>query len=271
MNANSSSETGRMFIQGIIIILGLIGLYYLYQYLFGVSSITDSTLLSKKQNADVQSPKIVNADSLPGIYDGGEFSVSAWIYINNWAYRNGRNKHILSINGASSFDTLRIYLGGQQPKLHVRLHSKSANNSPSEGENLAVKDRDELFNKMDPGSGALDSTSVCDLPEIDLQRWVHITVAANGRTVDVYLDGKLARSCVLPDYFKVDAGGYRIVLLDYGGFGGFIESAKMFSAAISPDVVYKMYMAGPDVPTDFIEYLQSFFEPNPEKKTDATK
>jgi hypothetical protein len=270
MNANSSSETGRMFIQGIIIILGLIGLYYLYQYLFGVATVTDTTILNKKQNADVQSPKVINADDAPGIYEGGEFSVSAWIYINNWAYRNGYPKHILSIGG-SSFDTIRMYLGGQQPKLHVRLHTEAPGQSTVKGENLLAKGRDELFKTMAPDAGTFDSTSVCDLPEIDLQRWIHITVAVNGRTVDVYMDGKLARSCVLPDYYKVDGGGYKITLLDNGGFGGFIQSVKIFSAAVAPDVVYKMYMAGLDAPTDFIEYLRSFFEPNPEKKTDATK
>jgi hypothetical protein len=261
MNANASSETGRMFIQGIIIILGLIGLYYLYQYLFGVATVTDTVLLSKKQAADTKSRKVINADKAPGIYDGGEFSVSTWIYINNWSYRNGFNKHIMSINGNSSFDTIRIYLGATQPKLHVRVHSKSSNSSTSEGENLSKDSRASVFTEQKTGSGMLDSPAVCDLPEVDLQRWIHLTVAVNGRTVDVYLDGKLARSCVLPDYYKVDGGGYEFVLMDYEGFGGYIQSTMLSSAALPPDVVYKLYMAGPDVPKDFLEYLQSFFEP----------
>jgi hypothetical protein len=258
-----------MFIQGIIILLGLIGLYYLYQYLFSVATITDTTLLSKKQDANVTTAITIDPSKMPSLYDGGEFSVSTWIYVQNWNYRNGYNKHILSINGAT-FDTIRIYLGGYHPKLNVRLHTKPTNSSTSDGENLAASNRKAVFDQLSPDAATLDSMSVCDLPEIDLQRWVHITVAVNGRTVDVYMDGKLARSCVLSDYYKVDGGGYQGKLLDYGGFGGYVQSVKMFSAAVSPDMVYKMYMAGPSVPTDFIEYLQSFFEPNPEtKKTES--
>ena len=267
MNANSSAETGRMFIQGIIILLGLIGLYYLYQYLFGVSGVSEFVLINKKTDANVTSgtgQTAIDPSRLPPIYDGGEFSFSTWIYVQNWGYRSGFNKHIMSIGG-SSFDTIRVYLGGQQPKLHVRLHTKSLGDATSKGEDLATSNREELFTKQTMGANTLDSTSVCDLPEIDLQRWIQLTVAVNGRTVDVYMDGKLARSCVLPEYYKVDGGGYSATLLGYGGFGGFLQGAKMYNAALPPDVIYKIYMAGPEVAANLLEYLQSFFEPRVDK------
>ena len=266
---SSSNDTGRMFIQGIIILLGLIGLYYLYQYLFAVAGVTESVLLSSKQDANISdtSPITISPEKMPSIYDGGEFSITGWIYVQNWSYHKGRPKHIFSIGGvgSESFDTIRIYLGGYQPKLHVRFHTKSGGDSTSEGEALPASNRSSFFTTLATGAD-LEGTSVCDLPEVDLQRWIQIAISVNGRTVDVYMDGKLARSCVLPNIYKVDAGGYVGTLLGYGGFGGYIESIKMFNAALPPDAIYKSYMAGPEVPTNFLDYLKTFFEPRPEDK-----
>ena len=102
---------------------------------------------------------------------------------------------------------------------------------------------------------------MCDLPEVDLQRWVNLTVSVNGKTVDVYLDGKLARSCVLPDFYKVDAGGYSASLLEYGGFGGQISTTSVYDAALNPEQVYKKYMAGPEPITGIVQWLTSFLTP----------
>jgi hypothetical protein len=82
----------------------------------------------------------------------------------------------------------------------------------------------------------------------------------NGRTVDSYVDGKLARSCVLPSNFKVDAGGYSANLLAYGGFGGQISTTTMYDAALNPEMVYRNYIAGPDQITGFSQWFTSFFD-----------
>jgi hypothetical protein len=100
------------------------------------------------------------------------------------------------------------------------------------------------------------------LPQLELQRWINITVAVNGRTVDVYFDGKLARSCVLPSFYKVDAGGYSANLLAYGGFGGEIATTTMYNTALNPEAVYRNYMAGPEPITNILTWLQSFFTPS---------
>jgi hypothetical protein len=286
MNAanNSSSPLERVF-PVLFVFIGLVALYYLYQYLFGPKGQNAYTIVSKTQSATIDpgSPIIVTSDKLPAIYEGGEFTISTWIYISNWSYRARLKKSILSIGGPN-FDTIRIYLGGSKPKLHVRLHTKntsgatnavptgvnpsgsssstpanSANQVPEES--LAKSTQNATFNMLDTGSDLLDSTSMCDLPEIDLQRWVNITVAVNGRTVDVYMDGKLARSCVLPSFYKVDAGGYSAYLLAYGGFGGQMSTTTMYDAALNPEQVYQNYMAGPEPVTNLGSWFSSFFSP----------
>jgi len=266
----------------LLVLAGLIGLYYLYQYLFGPKSTNAYTLISGTQSANIDpsKPITITSDKLPIIYEGGEFTISTWIYVTNWSYRTGFNKSIISVGGPN-FDTIRVYLGGNKPKLSVRLQTKDmsgAMNAVPSGatainvnlgatksqvpvESLDKGTQNATFGILQTDSGLLDGSPLCDLPEIDLQRWVCITVSVNGRTVDVYMDGKLARSCVLPSFFKVDAGGYSANLLAYGGFGGQIATTTMYDSALNPEVVYKNYMAGPQPITNIGQWFSSFFAP----------
>jgi len=279
--ANKSSPIGRL-VPMLLVLAGLIGLYYLYQYLFGPKSTNAYTLISGTQSANIDpsKPITITSDKLPIIYEGGEFTISTWIYVTNWSYRTGFNKSIVSVGGPN-FDTIRVYLGGNKPKLSVRLQTKDmsgAMNAVPSGatainvnlgatksqvpvESLDKGTQNATFGILQTDSGLLDGSPLCDLPEIDLQRWVNITVSVNGRTVDVYMDGKLARSCVLPSFFKVDAGGYSANLLAYGGFGGQIATTTMYDSALNPEVVYKNYMAGPQPITNIGQWFSSFFAP----------
>lgn len=42
-----------------------------------------------------------------------------------------------------------------------------------------------------------NNTIPCDIKNIKLQKWVNITMSVYGNTVDLYLDGKLVRTCIL--------------------------------------------------------------------------
>lgn len=268
--SNSSSAIAR-FIPVIIFFVGLLGIYYLYQFLFGPKTANRYVLLSENKSADVElsKPIMISSEKLPMIYEGGEFTVSTWIYVSNWGHRSGRNKSIFRLGGPN-FDTIRIYLGGRKPKVHVRIQTKDASspnsavpsnpNQPNE-ESLTAQTLNAVFDTMQTDSGLLDDASpMCDLPEIDLQRWVNLSVTVNGRTVDVYMDGKLVRSCILPSFYKVDAGGYSAYLLSYGGFGGFIGSTSMYDAALNPELIYKNYIAGPEPITTFGDLIRSIFK-----------
>jgi hypothetical protein len=277
-NSNNSSPIARM-IPVFIIFLGLLGLYYLYQYLFG-PKMNNSFPLTGKQNAQVDKPSIFTSTQLAPLYEGGEFTVSTWIYVSNWSYRGGKNKSIIRIGG-NKFDTIRVYLGAHSPKLYVRLHTKentmvmgsttatapasqasqaSATTTAVQPQNLDIGSR-SLLDTLQTESGLLDNLHTCDIPELPLQRWVNISIAVNGKTVDVYIDGKLSRSCVLSAPFRVDEG-YNATVLEYGGFGGQIANTIMYDTALNPEEVYKNYMAGPEPITSIGGLLSNYFAPN---------
>ena len=268
MSANNSSSPIARLIPMMIFFGGLIGLYYLYQYLFGAKTGNSYANLTDTQPAiiDPSKPIIITSDKLPPLFEGGEFTISTWIYVNNWSHRKGFNKSIISVGGPN-FDTIRVYLGGNKPKVSIRLQTRdqtgaSSSVSTSQAPSLDKATQNMTFNVLQTDSGLLDSSPICDLHEIDLQRWVCLTIAVNGRTVDSHVDGKLARSCVLPSNFKVDAGGYSANLLAYGGFGGQISTTTMYDAALNPEEVYKNYMAGPLPITTISGWFSHFFEPS---------
>jgi len=259
MSSNNSSSPMSRLIPILLIFAGLIGLFYLYQYLFGARSSNSYPLVQVSQDASPSAPIVVSSDKLPVLYEGGEFTITTWFYINNWSVpTRGIPKYIMSVGG-KNFRTIRIYLGGSKPKLHVRLTTRQPGAAVnSSGDQLDTVNDASIFTVQDTDSGLLDSSPLCDLPEVDLQRWVNLTVAVNGKTVDVYLDGKLSRSCVMPFPFRVDTS-YQATLLDYKGFGGKLSTTTMYDSALNPDAVYKNYLAGPEPITSLSGWISNFF------------
>lgn len=272
-SSNNSSPIVKM-IPVLVIFAGLLGLYYLYKYLFGPKMNNVYPLITATQDANTNTAITFPPTALAPLYEGGEFTISTWIYIANWNVpESGKNKHILNIGGkdpANGFSTILMYLGAFSPILFIKLDTHE--NSAGGADALAGGARDSLSNSMiatlfsssQPASiDASLGSDMCNIPEIPMQRWVNISVAVNAKVVDVYIDGKLSRSCVLPASFKVDPSGYTATLLDKGGFGGKISTTSMYDVALNPEMVYKNYMAGPEPITSVSAWASSFFAPSP--------
>lgn len=270
-NIGKNSSPVARAIPAILFFVGLLGIYYLYQYLFGSSTGNEYVLLSEEKAADEtpSKPIVIPADKLPLIYEGGEFTVSTWFYISNWNYRANHKKAIFRLGG-TSFDTVRIYLGGRKPKLYVRVHTMESGSASGGDSSTAPSGAPDI--SMDLGTSTLSTvfeqkepvmdgpSQMCDLPEVDLQRWVNLVVSVNGKTTDVYLDGKLVRSCVLPSFYKVDASGLSAKLFPNEGFGGYMAGTRMYDAALNPDTVYRNYIAGPEAITNLGDWIRSLFK-----------
>lgn len=275
MNAAIGATTGILGVVKTVVIylVVAVALYYLYQYFYGASTGGQGVvLLPGKNNAQgtltqsdgKTSLNPISTSSLPGIYEGGQFSVEFWIYMSNWNVKLGKNKHIFSLGG-QNFDTIRIYLAPFKSDLRVRVHTKETGQVTSASrmsEDLPASNRQDTFNNLNVDSQLSESEPICDIADLDLQRWLHVVVTVSNRTVDTYLDGKLARSCVLPTFYKVD-NNYMANILQYGGFGGYISNVTVYDYSLSPDVVYRNYMSGPGGSSgSIIDWLKSFFVPS---------
>jgi hypothetical protein len=126
-------------------------------------------------------------------------------------------------------------------------------------------------NNLNIDDSLINKDSICDLSTIDFQRWVQITVSLSGRSIDVYMDGKLARSCILPSYFKVDGTNMAFRACEYGGFGGFISNASVYNYALNPEQIWRLYMAGPGPQLGIMDYVKSIFDPESMESVDYPK
>ena len=244
-------------VRALAVVLLIAALYYLYRFLVGPSNVASAVLFGGPISANTQNVSVPDygVNSLPALYEGGEYSVSMWVYINDYSYKRGYAKNVLALGG-DTFKTLLIGLSPYSNVLNCRLTTAGSGNTgyiPTAGLN-------SLYSTLMPSGTPDTGTAVCDLPNIDMQKWVLMTVVLSGRMCDIYMDGRLARSCTLPDYFKVDSG-YKVSPLMYGGFGGYVSNLTTYGYAMNPDEVYRVYMAGPQQSLGMLDTIKSFFNP----------
>jgi hypothetical protein len=124
------------------------------------------------------------------------------------------------------------------------------------------------FTSIDENS-IVNSSATCDVKDIEMQTYVNICLILSGKTLDIYLQGKLVKTCVYNHFFKVDPAGVTLRSLqthgEFRGFDGEIGRIQVFNTELTPDEIYKNYMAGQDGksstsdPLGFIKYIFILF------------
>ena len=239
-----------------VLILGAIALYYTYQYLFTASGLASATLVTEA----IPGNSKMDVMNIPPPYEGGEYSVSFWMYITAFKDVMAKNKHILEIVGPDT-STLVVGLSSFTSKLLVRVNTSGPTSSQGANKSLTTNNVKTMFTTTELPSGLTENLDLCDLPEVNLQKWVCVSIVLSGKVCDVYMDGKLNRSCVLPQYYLVDPKGVRMKLLDFGGFEGFLGDVAVYNYALNPDQIYRMYMMGPsDGQANFMGWIKNLFD-----------
>lgn len=244
-------------IMNIVYVIGfLVALWVLYKFLISSSDLEVGLLNAEADANRPQSFPLPDGQQVR-VKAGGEYTVSFWMYINSWDYRAGLAKSVLQIvdSSAPSHALFTSILYPNEPKMMIRVHTDSSKGG-MDYTNFSN------FNTLLSGSqngamfGPTMDSPMCDLADIDLQRWINITVSVNGRIVDVYYDGKLARSCVLPDIPSAPSSGRQAVAIGQkGGYGGKISGIQFFAYPLTPDRIYSIYQAGPRGSAGFIGFL----------------
>lgn len=250
LQSGGQMEPTKMVIMVVVAILLLVSLHYLSGWLYGDSETQDLVIYSSPTDGLPGKDKMAttySASQVPQIYGGGEYSISTWIYVTNWSLNKGKNKPFLVLSGgapqSTGYMTLVMYLGQYTNKLGVRVSCESADNKS--GSLTHGKDYSAIVAGSSPYSDSSIDFKKCDIEQVDLQKWVNITAVLTGRTIDIYVDGKLSRSCLLDGLFKVDGDTPTLKLGGPDGFGGLIGKTRAANFAYSPDRVYSYYQEGP--------------------------
>ena len=67
----------------------------------------------------------------------------------------------------------------------------------------------------------------------------------NNRTVDIYINGKLERTCILEGIPK-NLANDKLTVTYNNGFYGKMGKLQYFTKSLNPEEIAKLYMAGPE-------------------------
>lgn len=248
----------------IYIVAALVVVYYLAMFYLTKDDL-DVTLLERPMltNSNQKAYKLYDASTLKykerRIKSGGEYTISAWMYINSW---KGVYQPLFAVYDTSAGNVenreaiMMVALYPGEPKMHIR--AGKINGATTPGTTVA-----QVSGATALGGGSMNNMPQCDLVDIDLQRWIFLTISVNGRIMDVYLDGKLARSCILPNSQNVAGEGtdQTIIIspsgLDASTMNGQISGVRFSAYAVAPDQIYAQYQSGPYTYVGFLDYLKS--------------
>ncbi len=153
------------------------------------------------------------------------YSLSTWIYIDDWNTNFGNAKNIVYFERIGANPTL----------LQLDQYEN----------NLIVK-----YDVYQDETNTKTSTQTITIPNINIQKWVNITVCFNTNNTDTYINGKLidtdvhANPIYNPPNTKANKGNLTLAYQDKG-FSGKIGMTRYYGRILSPQDAWNIYREGP--------------------------
>lgn len=171
---------------------------------------------------------IIPAGEVPST-GGADWGMQYWMYISDWNYRFGSDKDIVKriAPNNGSITSPRIFLSPSENTLNVRLSVFPTNSAAG---------------AASPSSDSTGDSFTCAVENVPLQSWFSVSVTCFQRNMDIYINGRLVKSCVLPGVPKPAVGD--IILNDAGGFSGSICNLNWYNSMLSPDDAKRFHAKG---------------------------
>lgn len=222
-----------MNLAGILFTIAVIVLIFIIiRYFFRNASNLTSLL-----NAEIMTT--ISASSLATNSNGSasNFAYSVWFYVNDWNYRYGEPKVLFgrmnstspsssgSVEGISGLDpSPLVTLGAMENNITISLGC-----FPGAGQ--------------DPSGNSRSIIHACKVDNFPIQRWVNLLVSVYGRTLDVYMDGKLVKTCLLPGVAMINQNA-NVYLTPGGGFSGNTSKLQYWANSMNPQQAWNIYTQG---------------------------
>ena len=201
----------------------------------------------------------------------GQFTLSSWVFIDDWNYRYGEEKVIMTKTMTNSpqgtMHLPQIRLDKYKNDLIVDVSTYGTDEKESlfrEELKQLLKDKSDLYEEdninanVECSGGIIyyDSSNTnvaCDSREfhevivenINMQKWVNIIVTVSNRSIDIYINGKLVRTKTFTNVIDTNALNYGdIRITPDGGFGGYISKVRYYPYYISPQKAWNIYKEG---------------------------
>jgi len=156
--------------------------------------------------------------------DGIEFTWSVWIYINNLNETGVSNtyKHIFS-KGNSDLQSNGIINPNNAPGLYIAPNSNTL---------VVMMNTFNVINEE------------ILIPDIPLNKWVNVIIRCENTTLDIYVNGTIARSINLVGVPKQNYGDVYVAM--NGGFNGNISNLWYYNYALGTSKIQDIAGDGPN-------------------------
>ena len=216
------------------IIFIIILLYFTIQYFRRPTN----TLNVAVSNAQTQ--VIIPASKLVGGNNGisSNFAYSIWFYVNDWNYNYGKPKVIFGrlnpggndVSGNTQSGVSNIF--GTDPCPLVVLGAVE--------NNLGI-----VLSCQGSTNPNVNLLHTCNIANVPIQTWVNLLISVYGRTLDVYMNGKLVKTCVLPGVAKIPTSNPpSVYITPKGGFNGYTSKFQYWNTPLNPQQAWNVYNSG---------------------------
>lgn len=164
----------------------------------------------------------------------GAYGVQWWMFVKDWNYGYGKEKQVLirpdATNSSVMNPSVSLHPTDNTLKVSISIFPTSSGSSKTEPAPAT-------------SSGAsTDDVFICEVPNIPLQTWFSVSVTTFGKNVDIYIDGKLVKSCLLPGVPKPAVGDIQVS--PNGGFSGYVCNVYHYPRMLTPSDAMTFYSAG---------------------------
>jgi len=182
---------------------------------------------------DGKSGTVIPAANVP-LNSGSDYGLQFWMYIKDWDYRFGSSKAVIMRTDSTNKRIVNpnVSLHATDNSLDISV-SIFGNNSTSTGSSSAAPAN---------SAGATGDLFTVTVENVPLQSWFAVSITCFQRNIDVYINGKLVRSAVLPGVARPAVGDITIGSGD--GFSGSVCTVKSKPGVLNPSEAAAFYTAG---------------------------
>lgn len=224
---NTAKSVGSSVLRIVMMVVGgvllVVVLYYIYSYFTSGGSGSKSAGSVDTEDlvpsaADGQKTMTLPETSFPA-GEGSDYGLQFWLYIKDWDFNFGKEKTILSRKAG-----VRVTLHPTDNSLNVTVPIYPSGSSAS-----STSPTGDIY--------------TCTVENVPLQAWFAVSATVFQRNLDVYINGQLVKSCVLPGIPKLSSGDMTIGD-PKTGFSGAVCNLKHTPRALLPADATAFYGAG---------------------------
>lgn len=134
--------------------------------------------------------------------------------------------------------------GGYCP---IKLNDKGYVDNINDFGSCGIKTMDPNINKS-----LLKVDSMCDIENVPLNRWFHLVISVKDNVVEIYIDGRLQKTCTEKNLPFLSKGN--LYVTNFGGFNGMLTKFKIFPVFLNSKEIHTLYTRGPDNRNNLIDY-----------------